>query len=126
MDYLAKSRVVRLAIHCLALSVSDASFFEIKRQLLYKTEQYGGSVQLVDRWYASSKTCSRCGWINDDLTLADRVFICHDCGLVSDRDHNAALNIRKEALRMISDVPVVASSESKIACGAGSSGSDDE
>ena len=115
-----------LANHCLAQAVSDASFFEVKRQLLYKAEQYGGSVQLVDRWYASSKTCSRCGWINDDLTLADRVFICHDCGLVIDRDLNAAINIRKEALRLITDVPVVASSERKIACGAESSGSDDE
>ena len=49
-----------LANHCLAQAVSDASFFEVKRQLLYKAEQYGASVQLVDRWYASSKTCSRC------------------------------------------------------------------
>ncbi len=115
-----------LANHHLAQAVSDASFFEVKRQLLYKAEQYGGSVQLVDRWYASSKTCSGCGWINDDLTLAERVFICHDCGLVIDRDHNAAINICKEALRLITDVPVVASSERKIACGAESSGSDDE
>lgn len=112
-----------LANHRLAQAVSDASFFEVKRQLLYKAEQYGGSVQLVDRWYASSKTCSRCGWRNKDLTLAERVFICRECGLVIDRDHNAAINIRKEALRMISDVPVVASSERKFACGAGSSGS---
>jgi len=111
-----------LANHCLAQAVSDASFFEVKRQMLYKAEQYGGSVQLVDRWYASSKTCSGCGWIDDDLTLADRAFICHECGLVIDRDLNAAINIRKEALRMISDVPVVASSERKIACGAERSG----
>ena len=112
-----------LANHCLAQAVSDASFFEVKRQLLYKAEQYGGYVQLVDRWFPSSKTCSGCSWINDDLTLAERVFICHDCGLVIDRDLNAAINIRKEALRLITDVPVVASSERKIACGAGSAGS---
>jgi putative transposase len=112
-----------LANHCLAQAVSDASFFEVKRQLLYKAEQYGGSVQLVDRWYASSKTCSRCDWMNDDLTLAERVFICHECGLVIDRDLNAAINIGKEALRLRTDVPGVASSERKIACGAGSSGS---
>ena len=112
-----------LANHCLAQAVSDASFFEVKRQLLYKAEQYGGYVQLVDRWYASSKTCSSCDWMNKDLTLAERVFICHDCSLVIDRDLNAAINIRKEALRLITDVPVVASSERKIACGAESSGS---
>ena len=112
-----------LANHKLAQAVSDASFFEVQRQLLYKAEQYGGYVQLVNRWYPSSKTCSSCGWIHDDLTLAERVFICHDCGLVIDRDENAAINIRKEALRLITDVPVVASSERKIACGAGSAGS---
>jgi putative transposase len=111
-----------LANHKLAQAVSDASFFEVKRQLLYKSEQYGGYVQLVNRWYASSKTCSACGWVNDDLTLAERVFICHDCGLVIDRDLNAAINMRKEALRLITDVPAVASSERKIACGAGSAG----
>src|SRR5205085_8034915 len=55
-----------LANHCLAQAVSDASFFEVKRQLLYKAEQYGGYVQLVDRWYASSKTCSSCDWKNED------------------------------------------------------------
>src|SRR5713226_4493884 len=112
-----------LSNHSLAQAVSDASFFEVQRQLLYKTEQYGGYVQLVSRWYPSSKTCSRCGWIHDGLTLAERVFICHDCGLIIDRDENAAINIRKEALRLITDVPVVASSERKIACGAERSGS---
>ncbi len=112
-----------LANHCLAQAVSDASFFEIKRQLLYKTEQYGGSVQSVDRWYASSKTCSACGWVDEDLSLADRTFVCEECGLVIDRDLNAAINIRKEALRLITDDPVVASSGHKFACGAGSAGS---
>ncbi|MGI9058006.1 MAG: RNA-guided endonuclease InsQ/TnpB family protein [Ktedonobacteraceae bacterium] len=111
-----------LANHCLAQAVSDVSFFEIKRQFLYKSEQYGGYIQLVGRWYASSKTCSGCGWVNGDLTLAERVFICHDCSQVIERDLNAAINIRNEALRLITDVPVVASSERKIACGAGSSG----
>jgi putative transposase len=114
------------ANHRLAQAVSDASLFEIKRQLLYKAEQYGGSLQEVNRWYASSKTCSNCGWIHEELTLAERVFICQECGLVIDRDHNAAINIGKEALRLRTDVPVVASSERKIACGAERSGSDDE
>jgi putative transposase len=112
-----------LANHCLAQAVSDASFFEVKRQLLYKTEQYGGYVQLVDQWYASSKTCSECRWKDEDLTLADRTFICEACGLVLDRDLNASLNIRKEALRLISDVPVVASSARKFARGVERSGS---
>jgi putative transposase len=112
-----------LSNHHIAQAVSGASFFEVKRQLLYKADQFGGDVQLVDRWYPSSKTCSRCGWIHNDLTLAERVFICRDCGLLIDRDHNAAINIRQEALRLRTGVPVVASSERKIACGAGSSDS---
>jgi len=112
-----------LANHCLAQAVSDASFFEVKRQLLYKAEQYGGYVQLVDRWYASSKNCSSCGWVDTELNLGDRVFICEACGLSLDRDFNASLNIRDEALRLITGVPVVASSGRKFACGVGSSGS---
>ena len=112
-----------LANHCLAQAVSDASFFEVKRQLLYKAEQYGGYVQLVDRWYASSKTCHHCGWMKEDLTLADRVWICEQCGAVNERDVNASLNVRDEAIRLVTDVPVVASSGHKFAGGAGSSGS---
>jgi len=111
------------ANHTLAQAVSDASFFEVKRQLLYKVEQHGGDVQLVSRWFASSKTCSCCGWIDEDLDLSVRTFVCGVCGLVIDRDLNAALNIRKEALRLLTDVPVVASSGHEFACGAGSAGS---
>jgi transposase len=94
----------------LAQATTDASFFEVKRQLLYKSEQYGGNVQLVDRWYASSKTCHACGWVEDDLMLADRTFVCEQCGVVLDRDFNASLNIRDETIRLIQEVPVVASS----------------
>jgi putative transposase len=112
-----------LANHRLAQAVSDASFFEVQRQLLYKTEQYGGYVQLVSRWYPSSKTCHDCGWIKEDLTLNDRVWVCEQCGVIHERDVNASLNIRDEALRLITDVPVVASSGHKFACGAGSAGS---
>src|SRR3989442_11603872 len=112
-----------LANHCLAQAVSDASFFEVKRQLLYKAEQHGGYVQLVNRWFPSSKTCHACGWIKEDLTLADRVWVCRQCGTVHDRDLKAAIMVETEAIRLVTDVPVVASSGQKFACGAGSSGS---
>jgi putative transposase len=112
-----------LANHHIAQAVSDASFFEIKRQLLYKAEQYGGSVQMVGRWFPSSKTCHVCGWVKEDLTLADRAWLCEHCGIIHERDLNAAIMVETEALRLITDVPVVASSERKFACGAGSSGS---
>jgi putative transposase len=112
-----------LANHCLAQAVSDASFFEVQRQLLYKAEQYGGDVQLVSRWYPSSKTCHSCGRIKEDLALDDREWTCEQCGALNERDFNASLNIRDEALRLVTDVPVVASSGQKFACGAGSAGS---
>ena len=112
-----------LANQCLAQAVSDASFFEVKRQLLYKAEQYGSYVQLIGRWFPSSKTCHVCGWVKEDLTLADRVWVCEQCVTVHDRDLNAAIMVETEAIRRVSDVPVVASSERKFACGAERSGS---
>ena len=48
----------------------------------------------IDRFYPSSKTCSRCGWKNKDLKLSDRTFVCKDCGMEIDRDLNAAINIQ--------------------------------
>jgi putative transposase len=112
-----------LANHHLAQAVSGAGFFEIKRQLFYKAEQYGGSVRLIDRWFPSSKTCHVCNWVKEDLTLADRVWTCGQCGTVHERDVNAAIMVENEALRLVTDVPVVASSERKFACGAERSGS---
>jgi transposase len=58
-----------------------------------------------------------------DLALDDREWVCEHCGTVNERDFNASLNIRDEAFRLITDVPVVASSGQKFACGAGSAGS---
>src|SRR5437660_834432 len=112
-----------LANHHVAQAVSDASFFEVKRLLLYKAEQYGGYVQLVSQWYPSSKACHACGWIKEDLTLADRVWVCEQCSVINERDVNAALNIRTEGLRLVTDVPVVASSGQKFIRGAESAGS---
>ena len=111
-----------LSNHHLAQVVSDASFFEVKRQLFYKTEQYGGRVQLVDRWYPSSKTCSGCGYVKPALALSERMFVCENCGLTLDRDFNASLTIKKEASRLGAEVAGVASSSPKFACGAGRSG----
>jgi putative transposase len=112
-----------LANHHLAQAVSDASFFEVKRQVLYKSEQHGGYVQLVGRWFASSKTCHHCGWVKEDLTLKDREWDCEQCGACIRRDFNAAQNVKDEALRLLSDAPVVASSGQKFAGGVERSGS---
>ena len=80
--------------HHLAKAVSDASFGEFRRQLEYKTARNGAALHVVDRWYQSSKTCSKCGTVKAKLSLSERVFHCDACGLVMDRDLNAAINIR--------------------------------
>lgn len=80
--------------HRLAKAVSDASFAEFRRQLEYKTARTGARLHIVDRWYPSSKTCSRCGRVKAKLSLSERVYTCDGCGLVMDRDLNAAINIK--------------------------------
>ena len=80
--------------HHLAKAVSDAAFGEFRRQLEYKTARNGAALHVVDRWYPSSKTCSKCGAVKAKLSLSERVFHCDGCGLVMDRDLNAAINIR--------------------------------
>jgi len=84
--------------HNLAKSISDASWYEWKRQLKYKSEWSNKMFLEIGRWEASSKTCSCCGWYNADLTLADREFVCKKCGLKIDRDWNASLNIKSIGL----------------------------
>ncbi|MCK9876750.1 IS607 family element RNA-guided endonuclease TnpB [Frankia sp. Ag45/Mut15] len=78
----------------LARAIADTAMAQVRRQLLYKTRWYGSRLIVADRWYPSSKTCSDCGGRNPSLTLADRTFICPSCGLVVDRDLNAAVNLR--------------------------------
>ena len=80
--------------HRLAKAVSDASFAEFRRQLEYKTARTGARLHIVDRWYPSSKTCSRCGRVKAKLSLSERVYRCDGCGLSMDRDLNAAINIK--------------------------------
>ena len=77
----------------LAKAIMDAAFGEFRRQLEYKTARSGAALHVVDRWFASSKTCSNCGRVKAKLSLSERVFHCDGCGLVMDRDLNAAVNI---------------------------------
>lgn len=77
----------------LSKAISDAAFSELRRQIEYKAQWHGIEVVTASTWYPSSKTCSRCGYVKDRLTLADRTFQCEHCGLVIDRDSNAARNL---------------------------------
>jgi putative transposase len=97
--------------HCLAGVISDASFYEIKRQLSYKTAWYGGSVIDVNKFYPSSKLCRKCGNIKEDLTLNDRVYVC-ECGHSEDRDLNASINIENYGLSTLSSRGIQACGES--------------
>lgn len=82
-------------------SILDAAFSTLRRQLEYKASWYGSQVQIVDRFFASSQTCSACGArVKTKLDLRVRVFECAACGVRIDRDVNAARNIRAEAVRM--------------------------
>ena len=85
----------------LARVIADASFGEFRRQLEYKAAWYGTAIVVADRWFPSSKTCSGCGSIDADLTLGDhRMYSCTACGLVIDRDVNAAVNLARYTPRL--------------------------
>jgi putative transposase len=79
--------------HRLAQSIADASFYEFRRQLTYKALQAGCAVVLADRFYPSTLLCSGCGHKKDEMSLSERVYRCEACGLVMDRDLNAARNL---------------------------------
>jgi putative transposase len=84
-----------MANHKLAKAVADMGFYEFRRQLEYKCELYGSELVVVDRWLASSKTCSKCGVKGQTLSLSERVFECNFCGFKLDRDLNASINLEK-------------------------------
>lgn len=81
-----------IANHKLASAISDNCFYEIRRQLTYKQSHYGTKVELVDRWYPSSKSCSQCHHVQP-MKLSERVFNCQNCGHSQCRDQNAAINL---------------------------------
>lgn len=84
----------------LALSIADAAMGEVGRQLIYKKEWFGGILQKVGRFFASSKTCSDCGYVNHELVLSARTWVCKGCGVINQRDWNASKNIESETLRL--------------------------
>ncbi|MGW1803012.1 IS607 family element RNA-guided endonuclease TnpB, partial [Streptomyces sp. NPDC001984] len=77
----------------LARKIADAGFGEIRRQLTCKTQRHATRITVADRWYPSSKTCSGCGAVKAKLPLHVRTYACDACGLVLDRDDNAARNL---------------------------------
>ena len=79
-------------------SLADASLGAVVQLLGYKTAWYGSALVRADRWFPSSKTCSSCGAVKAKLGLRERTYHCECCGLVLDRDRNAAINLARHAL----------------------------
>ncbi len=77
----------------LSRAIADAGMSGFLSKLEYKCLWYGAEFEKADRWFASSKLCSRCGWMNDDLALSDREWWCGGCGVLNNRDANAAENL---------------------------------
>jgi len=82
-----------MARHTLAQAVGDVGMAELRRQIEYKAAWNGVRVMFADRFYPSSKKCSACGYIKADLRRSDRTYVCESCGVVLDRDLNAAINL---------------------------------
>ena len=90
--------------HKLAKAIQELGLYEMRRQIEYKAKWYGREIIFVSRWFPSSKMCSCCGNIKHDLKLSDREYVCENCGLVIDRDENAAINIENEGLRIYNEL----------------------
>jgi putative transposase len=87
----------------LSKEISDVSWSKFFQMLQYKADWYGKEIIKVDRYYASSKTCS-CGVKNENLKLSDRVWTCGSCGTKNNRDELASQNILKEGRRSLVDL----------------------
>ncbi len=89
-----------MRVHHLAKSIADASWNTMVQYTTYKAESAGKEVVLVDS-RNTSKACSGCGWVKEDLKLSDRIFHCNDCGLEIHRDINAAINIHNLGIKKL-------------------------
>jgi putative transposase len=93
--------------HNLAKSIQELSLYRFKQMLIYKAAWQERHFVEIDRFYPSSKKCSCCGNIKQDLTLKDREYNCDNCGLIIDRDINAAINIENEGKRLLNNkIPI--------------------
>jgi putative transposase len=109
--------------HAMAQALEDTAFGRFAAFLSTKVTARDGQVLAIGRFFPSSKTCSCCGHVKQDLTLSERIFVCPACGFTLDRDWNAAINILNEALWLSASSlqdnlrrPVVATTDAQ-ACG---------
>lgn len=84
-------------------SVNDLGWCYFVQRLKTKAEEQGKIVIEANKWFASSKTCNICGYVNNDITIEDRSWICPKCGTEHNRDQNAAMNLRDVALNIFTE-----------------------
>jgi putative transposase len=86
----------------LAQKISDVSWYKFYSQLEYKANWENKKILKINRWFASSKTCSKCGYIMEEMSLNIRKWDCPNCNSIGiDRDVNAAINILNEGLKQL-------------------------
>lgn len=100
----------------LAKAISDVSWSEFNRMLEYKADWYGKNIIKIGRFQPSSKTCFDCGAINNLLKLSDREWVCSNCGILHDRDENAAKNIKSFGLEAKPSTANVGQKVKRIGC----------
>ena len=101
MEDLSVSNMVKN--HKLAKSLQELSLYRFKQILKYKSKWYGRDLVEIDKWFPSSKLCNKCNYKNTELTLKDRTWVCPECGESHDRDINAAINIKNEGIKILSN-----------------------
>lgn len=94
MVFLNLKKIGMMKNRHLSKAVQQQGFYEIRRQIEYKSVWNNILVIIVDRFFPSSKLCSCCGTIKKDLSLSDRIYRC-ECGNVIDRDYQASLNLKR-------------------------------
>lgn len=108
VNYVAKTKPAYVAIEDLNIkgmlknrhlskAIANQSFYAFRCKLINKCKAIGVQVRIVNRWFASSKTCSVCGHKHTNLKLYDRIFVCPQCGYTPDRDFNAAVNLNSSS-----------------------------
>jgi len=96
MEDIQVKQLVGKSLRRMRMRLHDVAIHELKSIMEYQLRKYSKEIRFVDPAF-SSMTCARCGYVKNDLTLADRVFSCPKCGWVTDRDYNASLNILRRA-----------------------------
>lgn len=103
-----------------AKNYNDVSWGRFVGMLEWKSKFHNCSVVKSDKWFASSQLCNHCGFKNESVkNLSVRKWICPSCGVEHNRDHNAAINLRNDA---VSKIKGTAGTVGVYACGGQGSG----